>query len=154
MIKVETIKSTSPESIKTILRSLSLKYLVNTIKYKEKPDGTIQAIIRVSADTKRDFTTGGSNSYNKKLKFYKDDDITSFFIYARNENGFMKYTNLPRQCEQLYLNKVDIKEDNIHIEFDDTNNNSEKINISIATKDIDSLVFKRNFLLKYIVEVK
>ena len=150
MIKLETIKSTSPESIKTILRGLSSKYLVNTIKYKETPDGAMHAIVRVSADTERDFMTGGVNSYNRRFKFYKDDELTSFFIYARNENNFMRYTNLPRQSEGLYLNKIDIKDDNFHIEFNDTTN-GEKINISIATKDIDRLVFKRNFLLKYIV---
>ena len=154
MIKVETIKSTSPESIKTILRSLSLKYLVNDLKYVTEEENTIHAIVRVSANTDRDFVSGGLTIYKHKLKFYEDDGISSFFIYATNINNSIKYLNLPRQCEQLYLNKVDIKEDNIHIEFDDTNNNSEKINISIATKDIDSLVFKRNFLLKYIVEVK
>lgn len=150
MIKLETIKSTTPESIKTILRSLSLKYLVNAIKYKENPDGAVCAIARVSADTERDFTTGGMSSYRRKLKFYKDDGITSFFIYARSENNFMRYTNLPRYCEGLYLNEIDIKDDNFHIEFNDTST-GEKINLSIATKDIDKLVFKRNFLLKYIV---
>ena len=96
MINFKKTKKDAPELIKTVLRALSLRYLVNDLTYVTEEENTIHAIVRVSANTDRDFVSGGLTIYKHKLKFYEDDEISSFFIYATNINNCIKYLNLPR----------------------------------------------------------
>lgn len=151
MINFKKTKKDAPELIKTVLRALSLRYLVNDLKYITEEENTIHAIVRVSANTDRDFVSGGLTIYKHKLKFYEDDEISSFFIYATNINNSIKYLNLPRQCEGLYLNDVHIDQSDCHMDFTDTSTGC-NINILININEIDRVIFKRDFLLNYTVE--